>query len=379
MKEKKIKILFIIYSLARGGAERVFSIIANNLDTEKFEIVFLTINSSFNNKYILRKEIRQIELNEIKTIISIRKIYKSIVEQQPDLVFSTIGQVSIVVGMIKFFLQLTNRKNEKIPKFLMRETSIPSINNLNSNYPSWLLNLLIKIIYPIFDRIIVQGENMKEDLISNFNINPKLLKVIHNPVELFKPQIFDRQQGDIKTIVTVGNLTKIKGYDRLLSVIARLKTRVNFNYYIVGGGEEEKHLKMKAIVLNIQDVCKFTGVSNSVKDFLCTADLFLQGSYYEGFPNVLLEAGQCGLPVVAFDVKGGTNEIIKNGFNGFLVQDNDIESYVESVILALETKFNKQNITNFIEDKFSKKKIIKEYENLFLELLDIKYADTNRI
>jgi glycosyltransferase involved in cell wall biosynthesis len=108
------------------------------------------------------------------------------------------------------------------------------------------------------------------------------------------------------------------------------------------------------------------GNTNNVVAEIQKSNLFLQGSYFEGFPNVILEANSVGVPVIAFDVPGGTNEIITPWKNGVLVEDGNIESYVENVISALSFKFDKDLIIASTKI-YSKEIIINEYQNLLLK------------
>lgn len=76
-------------------------------------------------------------------------------------------------------------------------------------------------------------------------------------------------------------------------------------------------------------------------------------SLYEGFPLVLVEAMNCGLPCVSFDITGA-NSIIDNGKNGFLVPDNDVNALAEACIKLIENKvlledMGKQAINPFVQ------------------------------
>lgn len=372
MEYKRIKVYLIIYSLAKGGAERVFSIIANGLDKSKFDVTVITISSNYKHIFTLDNDVVQLNLNINKSLFAIIKLFKIIKADKPNVIFSTIGQINIITGFIGVLLKVFFGLKTF---FMMRETSIPSINNQKSQYPAWLLKFLIKKIYPKFDLIIVQGENMKRDLVDNFSIEQTKIHIINNPIDFLntdkikintKNLAYKNQKEYI--LITVGNFSTIKGYDRLLEVIKRITNKVKFKYYILGSGEQEQIIKQKINEFDLQEVCVLTGSVNNVQEYLLKADLFIQGSYYEGFPNVLIEANQVGLPVVAFDVPGGTSEIIANGKNGYLVEDGDINSFVEHIILALNTDFNKKEIITQTNAKFSKSKIIAEYEELFIQV-----------
>lgn len=366
----KVKVYFVIYSLAKGGAERVFSVIANGLDKSKFEVTVITITSDYKQLYVLDNDVIHIDLNIKKSLFAVKKLFEIIKTGNPNVVFSTIGQVNIIVGFIGILLKSFFGLKTY---FMMRETSIPSINNQKSQYPAWLLTFLIKKIYPRFDLIIAQGKNMKSDLIDNFAIEQTKIHIINNPIEPLNYSISKNENSNINYLkehvfITVGNLSTIKGYDRLLEVMKRISDTVKFKYYILGSGDQEQIIKQTISEFDLQENCILTGSVNNVQEYLLRADLFIQCSYYEGFPNVLIEANQVGLPVVAFDVPGGTSEIIENGKNGYLVKDGDIDSFVEHIILALNTDFNKKEIITQTNAKFSKSKIIAEYEELFIQV-----------
>ena len=98
------------------------------------------------------------------------------------------------------------------------------------------------------------------------------------------------------------------------------------------------------------------------------ADLFLLGSYYEGFPNALLEAGALGIPAIAFNVAGGIAEIIREGENGLLVDDNDIIGFAVAVKKGLSANFDRNKITEITNKRFSVNTMLADIEKLFAQL-----------
>ena len=97
-------------------------------------------------------------------------------------------------------------------------------------------------------------------------------------------------------------------------------------------------------------------------------DLMLMGSYYEGFPNVLLEAGALGIPVVAFDAPGGTREIITEGENGLLVSDGNENAFSAAIEKALQLKFDTDKIIATTKKRFSLNAAVAQVEELFFNL-----------
>ena len=92
--------------------------------------------------------------------------------------------------------------------------------------------------------------------------------------------------------------------------------------------------------------------------------MFLQGSYSEGFPNALLESCAVGVPVLAFNVPGGTKEIVTDNENGFLAADE--KEFLEK--LHNHRSWDPKYVSNFVYEKFNKQKILNDYEQLFTEI-----------
>ena len=117
--------------------------------------------------------------------------------------------------------------------------------------------------------------------------------------------------------ITVGRLAEIKGHLRIINILSKINT--SFTYTIIGDGPLKSEILVEAKRLNISEKIKHIPFTNKIAEQLSKNDFFLQGSLSEGFPNALLESCAVGTPAIAFDVPGGTKEIIENGVNGFLV------------------------------------------------------------
>lgn len=101
------------------------------------------------------------------------------------------------------------------------------------------------------------------------------------------------------------------------------------------------------------------------------SSFFVMSSLYEGFPLVLVEAMNCGLPCVSFDITGA-NSIIDNGKNGFLVPDNDVNALAEACIKLIENKVLLEDMGKqaYMSGKcFSKPKVMQKWLDLFRELM----------
>ena len=116
----------------------------------------------------------------------------------------------------------------------------------------------------------------------------------------------------------------------------------------------------------------FLGFRNDVRDLLKSMDVFVLSSLTEGVSLGLLEAMAAGLPVVATDV-GGNPEVIKNGVNGFLVPSKDPNALAEKIAAVLSNRDISRSMGNegrkTFEAKFTLARMLKEYENLYAEIL----------
>ena len=191
--------------------------------------------------------------------------------------------------------------------------------------------------------------------------------VINNPIsEKFKLKN-ENINNSVVQLITVGRLVKVKGHERVLAVLEKLK--IPFHYTIIGTGPEKNNIQNLITEKKLNRKVTLINYTSEVENYLAKSDLFLQGSFTEGFPNALLESCAVGTPVIAFDAPGGTKEIIIEGINGFLASNQE-EFYVK-LNKSIKTNWDKQKIRKSVTEKFSKDIIIHQYENLFKQLLQV--------
>ena len=350
----KKKIIFIVPSMRGGGSERVMSIILNYLDRNKFDILLVLLKKEGQYLEDLKDDINILDLNVSSAKKSIIKIIKIIKQENPDIVFSTLGYLNILISIIRPILP------KKI-KFIARESSIVSIQNKQEKYPK-LFDFLFKHFYKNFDLIISQSNYMKEDLIQNYNINSKKIKIIYNPVDTNKIDNLANEKVEKIELLAVGRLDKNKNFKDIIKVLPKLNKKLT----ILGEGQEKENLIQLANKLNVS--VEFLGFQNNPYKYMKNAELLVITSLYEGFPNVVLEANVCELPVIAYNCIGGVRESISNGLNGFLIECRNINDLELSIKKALQYKWDKNKIKNYVNHKFSVSKIIEEYERLLNEL-----------
>ena len=303
-------------------------------------------------------------LNKSRLIFSIPLIVHSLFKLKPKIVFSSFPHINIFTAFLSIFF--------KDIKFVCRESSVLSSMNKFSNNNN-IQDILIKYLYPNFINIICQSIDMKNDLIKNYNISADKLIVINNPITNIQKFNIESQDFEKKSInfITVGRLSPEKGHLRIIENLSRLKN-FDFCYKIIGDG----YLKADIIDLlkskEIFDKVIFIKESTEILKHLFSADLFLQGSYVEGFPNAVLESCAVGTPVLAYDVPGGTKEIIRDNFNGYLVKhDNHFIQFLND-FPSKKINFNRKKMSDDILKRFGENLILNKYKD-FLKSLTVKY------
>jgi len=356
----KTKIYFIIPTLFAGGAERIISFVAENLSIDKFDVKLIVIGFEKDSKYDV-SNINVIFLNKSRVLFALFSIIKILNKEKPQIVVSSISHLNTMMGLLSIFFRKT--------KFVGRHSTISKVasNYRTNKTKSWLKFFAFLFDYGTrkLDYIICQSSDMKNDFLDCYKYNPDHIWIIRNPItkEESNKTIKQKNNNQVKKLITIGRFRKIKGQLRLLDVLSKLK--IPFEYTIIGDGEYNDKIFSKIKELNLEDKINHIKHTNNVYEHLAKHDMFLQGSYSEGFPNTLLESCVVGTPVIAFNAPGGTKEIIENGINGYIVDSKD--EFLEK--LNGNKKWDPKIVSQSVYKKFSKEKILNKYEELFSSII----------
>jgi len=361
----KIKIALIIPSLKAGGSERFISLLANHLDKTQYEVHLLVINGK-ERFFPINEAVFVYDLEILRVRNALFKIRKTLNIIQPKIIFSTLGYLNLYLAIFRFLLPSNNY-------FIARESIVLSAALKKTNK---IKAYFWKLLYRSFlnnNYIVCQSEDMKASLV-NIGLREKNMVIINNPVDskaIYKKT--EVQCDEYYDIITTGRLMPQKGYDRFLQVIVAYKKQLNhpdIKVAIIGEGEERPFLEKEIQRLKLENNVFLLGYQTNPFKYYKNAKLFLLTSYYEGFPNVLLEAGSCGLPIVAFDVPGGIQEIIREGQNGFIITDGAIGKMAKTIEKAMQYDFSRQAISLDTKQRFGISKRIGQYDALFQHLLE---------
>jgi glycosyltransferase involved in cell wall biosynthesis len=188
----------------------------------------------------------------------------------------------------------------------------------------------------------------------------------------------------VVAIATVGNLIPYKGHSDLLDAIARLRPDAPAPKIFLIGRDDGigAELKEKARQLGIGENVVFLGARNDVPRLLSAMDLFVLPSHEEGSSNALLEAMATGLPIVATDV-GGNAEALDNGRLGTLVPPRDptaLASAIEMLLDDMETgTVRAREAAKYVRANYSADSMVRSHIMLYhgdrsYSLLNLKRA-----
>jgi len=144
--------------------------------------------------------------------------------------------------------------------------------------------------------------------------------------------------ADPVRFITIGRAVEKKGFDDLLSALARLPATLHWRLIHIGGGEKLKTLKILAEVLGLSERVSWAGpqAQAAVVTALREADLFVLPSKQadngdrDGLPNVVMEAASQALPIVATDF-AGIPEFVSDGVEGLLVAPGDVAGLAQAM------------------------------------------------
>lgn len=368
------KILFFIPSLAGGGAEKVLINLANHLNKEKYRITIMClfdygINKNFlgkdvEYKYIFKKLIKG--NTQILKIFTSKFLYKKMIKEEYDVVVS-------------FFQSPTTR-------------IIAGCQNEKTKLVQWIHNEFSsrgKIVYCYrnekecielqkkYDATIYVSKTVRDIYLSTFPEIKKKDIVLYNVVESDKILKLSKDIVEEKdlykseyTIISVGRFVPQKSFNRLISIIAKIKEQgFDVKLLLLGTGELENNLHKQVEELKIENSVVFLGYKENPYKYVKNADLFVCSSLHEGFSTAVTESLIVGTPVVT-TLCSGMKELLGENEYG-VITDNNEKSLLEGVVSLLKDKKLLAHYRAKAEErgkKFNMERTVLEVENFFDKL-----------
>lgn len=359
-----MRLTLVISSLFAGGAERVMSVMANYWAAKGWKITLLTFDDGkIPPFYDLDCHVHHIRLgiaresqsllvgiwNNLKRIQVLRA---AIAESNPDAVISFIDKVNVITLLAKLGLNIPVVVSERTdPKMSIAGTAWERLRE-------WT--------YPGAERIVVQSKGAQD------YFSPKLqarIYIIPNPVLLPEIGVSTTKGALIKpSLIAMGRFSEEKCFNLLLKAFAKLQnSHPQWTLTILGEGGLRTELEALRDQLGLSNRVHLPGRVKNIYEFLKQADIFVMSSRFEGFPNALCEAMACGLPVISTDCPSGPREIIRDGVDGILVKNQDVDALAAAMKRLMSDEAERQRLASRakdVTDRFSLDKVMGMWENL---------------
>jgi UDP-glucose:(heptosyl)LPS alpha-1,3-glucosyltransferase len=186
---------------------------------------------------------------------------------------------------------------------------------------------------PSLKAVICNSKMVQDEILGYFDIPKEKLHVIYSGVdtERFHPRLKNHRKAvreslsikdDQSLFLFVGSGFERKGAAALIKALARLPNTAHG--VIVGEDKHRQKYEALANRLGLSKQIHFLGKQSDVGPYYGAADAMVLPTLYDPFPNVILEAMACGLPVITSTKSGGA-EFIRQGENGYVRDALDIE------------------------------------------------------
>ena len=347
----KKKVGLLIPTLLSGGAERVVSRLSSFLN-EPYEIFVILFEDTFMDyEYtgtLINLNIRSCQTSMPKKIFlpfKRARLLKKIKKQyQLDVVISFMDSPNIVNALSKTKKCKTVLSVRNYSQKEQRDSLLLIISNL-----------MMKYLYKKADKIIPVSKVIGESLINHYKVQRNKIVPIYNPYDINQIKVLSNEMLDPsheefmssgKIYISVGRQAYQKGFWHLIKAFKLVKDKISDAKLVIVGQDYQDGLVQKLVdELELHNDVLLVGYQKNPFKFIKKSDVYILTSLFEGFPNALVEAMACGIPVIAADCKSGPREILyenpnindeTKGFEkadfGLLIQDlSPLECWDKSI------------------------------------------------
>ena len=351
------KILLFYPSYENGGATKNLIRIVNYLCKKKIKVILLSHNAK-KNDFKLNKNLQIINSKPLKKFSFLPVRWNLALSSMISLFYSANSNFnnSIIFSMQSHIPAIIIAKIIK-KKIIIRNSEEPIGATIyaDNKLLGFIVLVLKFIFYNFADKIIAISKKSKKSLKKIITSKNKIILILNPYIDKFS-QIKKKRLNKVKNrkfkILSAGRLVHQKNLIPLIEAISNLSNDYkNIELAIIGNGNQKKKLVKK--IKNIKNI-KIASWKNNIKSNFLKSDLFILNSFYEGLPNVLIDAVNYEVPCISTNVSGA-KDILINGKGGYIVPiDNQqmlqkkikyvIENYPEAIDKA---KYAKTRIKRF--------------------------------
>lgn len=307
----------------RAGIERMTVDLANLL-VDSYNVIIVVINQFLFDEcpFQISKKIKVISLNQkfpsiisnsyISLIKELRRIFKT---ERPNVIITVATPLVRITAPASWGLKIRNIAWEHFNIYAGSK-----IGTIYKIIAPWLVNRTIALTEA--DR-----RAYKKWFAPRVNCIPNFTNIGKN----------DPSQCKNKVLLAVGRHAPQKGFDMLIKAWSKTNLQ-DWKLRIVGSGADKENNIQLAKELGIYDRIEFKDAHpDIVKDFQ-DSSCFVLSSRFEGLVLVLIEAKMMGLPCISFNCPQSPKEIIRDGIDGWLVKNGDIDALAQQITISLNNE-----------------------------------------
>ena len=304
----KPRVAVLIYSLAAGGAERVVSLLLPKL-TKHYEVTLVLMNETLFYPVPENVEICYLERSRPdepgwKKLCKLPLLawrYRTLLQRRKI-------ALSLSLMTRPNYINILAKRLGSEARTLISERSHFSSQYADASLSSRVNRFLVHL-YDSADLIVSNSLGNRIDLQERFALSAPM-ETIYNPVDLEAvgrcvTQEVEVLRRDPFVFVSVGRMDEGKNQRLLLEAIREIDAEL----WLIGDGPLREELEHLSRVWGIADRVRFLGRRKNPFAYMARADAFVFASRHEGFPNVLIEALACELPIISTDCPSGPREI----------------------------------------------------------------------
>lgn len=211
----------------------------------------------------------------------------------------------------------------------------------------------IRLFCKCADRVVCCSDTICREIRDKYRCNKAV--ALNNPFDMREVKaLSEREEAKLpwsggRILISMGREDAVKGFWHLLKSFSLVHEKLpDTKLMIIGKGEFQEYKEL-AHKLGVDDAVCFTGLKKNPYPYLKKGSLYVLTSYYEGFPNAMVEAMAMGLPVIATDCMTGPREILEDQY-GILIPNMSQEENFDPRNITAEEKNLAREIMTILED-----------------------------